>query len=458
MDPPRQQRQRRMLMLCLGISGSGALGWAVFFGLRGDWLIVAIECLVLSSCAVSVACMRAGRLDLASRLLLGTLYAVLVLFAAVIDVPSPGLPGSTQHLMLALGVVACLLMRDEPPWLRHGMPLLFFVTWVAFTAGDLSLATRYAMPPAVQAVGAWVNPVMAAVTILLALQSIQADAAERSALGTELRDAIAAGDLVLHYQPQIARDGRVIGAEALVRWQHARRGLVGPGEFIPVAERHGLMGALGGWVLAEGCRQLAAWAHDPRTAHLSLAVNVSAAQFEQPDFVDRVLASLARSGADPRRLKLELTESLLARDIDGVVLKMQALKTHGIAFSLDDFGTGYSSLGYLRRLPLDQLKIDRSFVAQMRSSASDAAIVRTVVELGRSLGLDVIAEGVETEDQRQALHTLGCAAYQGFLFARPMAAAALPGYVAQHQPLPATSPLAGPAPAAAPQRRQTEPA
>jgi len=423
-----------MLVLCIGIAGAGALGWLVFFALRGDWLIVGFELVVVATCIVCARLTRAGRLRAASRLLLASLYAVLVTFAALIDLPSPQLPGSTQHVILAVGVVSCLLMRDERPWLRHGVPVLFFATWVAFTAGDLALPTRHALPPAVQAVGAWVNPVLAAVMILLALHFIQADAAERSALEAELRLGIASGELVLHYQPQVAQGDRVVGAEALVRWRHRSRGMVSPAEFIPVAERHGLMGELGDWVMAEGCRQLATWAADPRTAHLCLAVNVSAAQFEQADFVDRVLACLARTGADPRRLKLELTESVLARDLDEIVAKMQALQARGIAFSLDDFGTGYSSLSYLRRLPLAQLKIDRSFVGQMLASPSDAAIVRTVVELGRHLGLQVIAEGVETDEQRCALQALGCDSYQGFLFARPMDSAAFQAFMARPAP------------------------
>jgi EAL domain-containing protein (putative c-di-GMP-specific phosphodiesterase class I) len=218
----------------------------------------------------------------------------------------------------------------------------------------------------------------------------------------------------------VADGGRVVGAEALVRWRHPSRGMVPPVEFIPVAERCGLMGALGDWVLAEGCRQLAVWATDARTAQLTLAINVSAAQFQQSDFVQRVLATITGAGVAPTLVKLELTESMLARDIDDIAAKMQALKAHGIGFSLDDFGTGFSSLSYLRRLPLDQLKIDRSFVNNMLASPSDAAIARTVVDLGRSLGLQVIAEGVETDAQRRALVDIGCHTYQGYFFGRPM--------------------------------------
>jgi EAL domain-containing protein (putative c-di-GMP-specific phosphodiesterase class I) len=345
---------------------------------------------------------------------------VVVLFAAMIDLPSAASPRSAQHIILAMGVVSCLLLRDEARWLRHGVPMLHFATWIVFGASDVVLSTAHALPVEVQAVGGWVNQALASALILLTLHVLQTDAAERSAIETELGAAIADGQMLLQYQPQVADDGRVVGAEALVRWRHRSRGMVPPVEFIPVAERCGLMGALGDWVLAEGCRQLAMWATDTRTAHLTLAINVSAAQFQQPDFVQRVLATIAGAGVAPTLVKLELTESMLARDIDDIAAKMQALKAHGIGFSLDDFGTGFSSLSYQRRLPLDQLKIDRSFVNNMLASPSDAAIARTVVDLGRSLGLQVIAEGVETDAQRRALADIGCHTYQGNFFGRPM--------------------------------------
>jgi diguanylate cyclase len=196
--------------------------------------------------------------------------------------------------------------------------------------------------------------------------------------------------------------------------------MVPPGEFIPLAERSGLMQPIGEWVLREACRQLALWSQRPDTRELKLAVNVSASQFAQDDFVARVLAAVAHAGTRPELLKIELTESMLAHDVDDVIAKMSVLRKHGISFSLDDFGTGFSSLSYLRRLPLQQLKIDQSFVRAMLDSANDAAIAKTVVDLGCSLGMEVIAEGVETVDQWNALSELGCHCYQGYLFSRPL--------------------------------------
>jgi EAL domain-containing protein (putative c-di-GMP-specific phosphodiesterase class I) len=229
----------------------------------------------------------------------------------------------------------------------------------------------------------------------------------------------------------VAADGSLIGAEALVRWLHPVRGLVSPAVFIPLAEDTGLILPLGQWVLETACAQLTTWAACPSTAHWKLAVNVSARQFRQPLFVAQVLATLAHTGANPQRLKLELTESLLVDNVADVISKMEALKEVGVGFSLDDFGTGYSSLSYLKRLPLDQLKIDQSFVRDLLSDADDAVIARAVVAMGHSLGLQVIAEGVETAQQRDVLAHMGCDAYQGYFFGYPAAAADLAKFQAK---------------------------
>ncbi len=250
--------------------------------------------------------------------------------------------------------------------------------------------------------------------------AMQTRVEERATLEQELRRGLHLGQFLLYYQPQVDAAGRVIGAEALLRWNHPRRGLVLPGEFIQLAEETGLIVSLGHWVLEQACRQLAAWSRDPDLAHLTLAVNVSARQFRHPDFAERTLALLDQCGAAPNRLKLELTESLLLDNLEATAEKMSLLKAHGIGFALDDFGTGYSSLAYLRRLPLDQLKIDRSFVKDVLANPNDAVIARTIIALGQSLGLPVIAEGVETTLQHDFLASHGCGDFQGYLYGRPV--------------------------------------
>ncbi|MBB1073230.1 EAL domain-containing protein [Rhodoferax sp. 4810] len=242
----------------------------------------------------------------------------------------------------------------------------------------------------------------------------------RAAMETELRQAWQESQFLLHYQPQVNGQEQLIGAEALLRWQHPQRGMVSPAEFIPMAEETGLILKLGRWVLESACRQLALWAAIPERAQLSISVNVSAREFNQLDFVEQVLGTLNRTGATAQHLKLELTESVLVTNIEEVIAKMNDLKAIGVTFSLDDFGTGYSSLSYLKRLPLDQLKIDQGFVRDILIDTNDAAIARMVIALANTLGLGVIAEGVETEGQRDFLATLGCFDYQGYLYSRPI--------------------------------------
>lgn len=249
---------------------------------------------------------------------------------------------------------------------------------------------------------------------------LQAAVHARAILEADLRRGIAEGQFLLHYQPQVDGTGRLTGAEALIRWQHPERGLVLPATFIPLAEQTGLILPLGNWVLETACRQLAAWGSHPETSHLTLAVNVSAHQLQQTGFIDQVMTAVIRAEANPRRIKLELTESMFLENLEDVIGKMTALNAQGLSFSLDDFGTGYSSLSHLKRLPLSQLKIDQSFVRDILTDANDATIAHTILDLGRSFGLTVIAEGVETEGQRAFLAQHGCGAFQGYLFGRPV--------------------------------------
>jgi PAS domain S-box-containing protein len=266
----------------------------------------------------------------------------------------------------------------------------------------------------------------------------------REALLADLRLGLQNNEFTLHYQPQVDAGGIPTGAEALVRWRHPRRGLVSPADFIPLAEETGLILELDRWVLQAACIQLAAWARSNATAHLTLAVNMSACQFRHPDFAGYVLAVLERTGADPRRLKLEVTEGSLIDDVEETIAAMVTLKAHGLGFSLDDFGTGYSSLAYLKRLPLDQLKIDQSFVRDVLTDPNAATIAHAVVTLGQSLGLAVIAEGVETDAQRDFLARHNCDAFQGYLFSPPIPVDQFDAFIAGRAAAPAKAAAPGP--------------
>ncbi|MCW2601440.1 MAG: domain S-box/diguanylate cyclase protein [Frankiales bacterium] len=254
--------------------------------------------------------------------------------------------------------------------------------------------------------------------------SMRAQAMDRLDTEVELRRALAEGQLRVHYQPLCdVKTGALVGLEALVRWQHPVRGLVEPREFIPIAEETGLIVPLGEWVLEHACTQLAAWHRAyPERAHLSVAVNLSGSQIVQPDFVFRIAEILDRSGVDRSKVELEITESVLMRDAEDTLAVLHAVKTLGVRLSVDDFGTGFSSLSYLKRFPVDALKIDRSFVDGLGQDAEDSAIVQAVQALAVSLGMTTVAEGVETELQLRVLHELGCGRAQGFWFSRPVPA------------------------------------
>lgn len=269
-------------------------------------------------------------------------------------------------------------------------------------------------------------------SILFYEAQMQAQVTTRARLQHDLREALQQESFCLHYQPQINAAGQVVGVEALVRWISKEHGFISPAEFIPLAEKTGLILPLGRWILHTACTQLAQWARQPQRQGLSMAVNVSAGQFQQSNFVEQVHEVLQETGAPAHWLKLELTESAMVEDMEAVVARMQALRQLGVRFSIDDFGTGFSSLAYLKRLPLDQLKIDQGFVRDCLEDHNDASIAQTVIALGHSLGLDVIAEGVETAAHQAALQGWGCRFFQGYGISKPLPAQALEAFLTTH--------------------------
>ena len=256
-------------------------------------------------------------------------------------------------------------------------------------------------------------------TIHFFAPSLQVALNARASAEDAIRRAIRTDQFVLYYQPQMD-SGRLSGAEALLRWSHPRRGIIFPGEFIPVAEKTGLILPLGNWALEGACMQLASWESNEKTAYLSVSVNISVRQMRDPNFVEQVLTTLERTRANPRHLTLELTESLFVDNFEEIIAKMTVLRSHGLRFSVDDFGTGFSCLSYLKRLPIDELKIERTFVHDIVTDANSGAIAESIILLGRALGLSVIAEGVETVEQRDSLVRLGCSSFQGWLFSQAL--------------------------------------
>jgi EAL domain-containing protein (putative c-di-GMP-specific phosphodiesterase class I) len=423
------RRVRRMLVHGSVTAAGMGLAWGIYFALHENWLIVSLDVCAIALSALDIRLVRRGALRQASHLFVAVLFALLVITALMIDIPTARVPRTMHLFLLPLTACACLLARDEPPALRHGIPAACLAAFILLAGTNWHVANAFALSDAVRSVGMWIDILFAMITLYGAVLVILAEVAERNGIELELRNALIRGELLLNYQPQVGEDGRVIGAEALIRWRHPVRGLVPPNDFIPLAESTGLMIPIGDWVLRSACVQLARWQSNPASANVTLAVNVSASQFAEAGFVQRVLDIVRETGVPISLLKLELTESMLADDIEAVVRKMAELKSHGVRLSLDDFGTGFSSLNYLRQLPLDQLKIDQSFVRNILRSSEDASIARTVVALGRTLGLDVIAEGVETVEHRRTLAEMGCTSYQGYYFARPMAGADFDAFV-----------------------------
>ncbi len=423
------RRVRLMLWLGSGLLISIGLVWSLYFAYREEWVLVVLDALMIAVGAVVLALMRRKRTRLAFYLLLGCVFWVVCGISLVFDIPSPGAPRSAHHYLLLLAVTALLFLRDEKGHLRHVVAAVCFATYIALGSTTAALVEGYALPDSVRVGGTWFNITAAIGAVYAMLHIMLSDIASISAQELELRRGIARGEFFLMYQPQVASDGRVVGAEALLRWAHPQRGVVAPGEFIGLAEQTGLINSLGLRALEIACRELLAWSRKPGMQELTISVNVSAQQFQQPHFVSQVQSVLERLGVRPHRLKLELTESLLVHDIDDIVQKMEALKNLGVGFSLDDFGTGFSSLNYLKRLPLDQLKIDQSFVRDVLTDPNDAAIARTVIALGKSMGFAVIAEGVETEGQRAFLVENDCHIFQGYLFSHPLRALQFSEYV-----------------------------
>ena len=311
---------------------------------------------------------------------------------------------TTQHCSVSIGIVVFGGATHEPP-----MELLRKV--------DLALNQAKNTGPG---------------SILFYEAQMQAQVTTRARLQHDLREALQQESFCLHYQPQINAAGQVVGVEALVRWISKKHGFISPAEFIPLAEKTGLILPLGRWILHTACTQLAQWARQPQRQGLSMAVNVSAGQFQQSNFVEQVREVLQETGAPAHWLKLELTESAMVEDMEAVVARMQALRQLGVRFSIDDFGTGFSSLAYLKRLPLDQLKIDQGFVRDCLEDHNDASIAQTVIALGHSLGLEVIAEGVETAAHQAALQSWGCRFFQGYGISKPLPAQALEAFLTTH--------------------------
>ncbi|WP_420408843.1 putative bifunctional diguanylate cyclase/phosphodiesterase [Hoeflea sp.] len=396
--------------------------WAPIVAWWGQWVIATANLVLAALAAVSWLLIRAGRLNSAMIFCEFSLLVFAVFYCLMFDGPSAEVPRVTHLYLLPLAMLGYF------NYLRRKSFLQLTVTAASVCAFVVLSSTHYVFPFAqpiadeIRSAGIWFNSFLATAMMWGCMVVIQREFTRPGALMIELRKAVRNGELKLHFQPQVSGNGTLTGAEALLRWEHPQRGLVPPNDFIPAAEEAGLMPVLGGWVLQEACRTLARWSDDPDMRGLTLAVNVSPSQFQVEGFDRFVMETVRFHQVDPTRLKLELTESVLVQGLAPTVEKFETLRAFGIGFSLDDFGTGYSSLSYLRQLPIDQIKVDRSFVKDSLESERGAALVKSIVQMGLDLDFVVLAEGIETPAQHAFLQECGCREFQGYLFGRPMPA------------------------------------
>lgn len=424
-----QRRERRMRMLASLVLLLVGSFWGVFFTQRGEWGIVLMDLLMIL-CGLGVFSLTLrNRVRLANLLLFGVIILVIIGTTLLMDPHTATAPRATHLYLLPIAVAALMAFRDERLWLRYGVAVFCLGLFTVLASSPWSPTSAYHLPDEVRVTGSWLQSIAAMLMLFALLHILQSDTAERSMLDHDLDVALREQQFVLHYQPQLNRAGKVIGAEVLIRWQHPQRGLMAPGEFIDHAENTGMIIPIGQWVLEQAIRQLCCWRDDPLYADIGLAVNISQKQFRQSSFVADMLRLIDEHTIDARRLDLELTETLIVQDIDDLLRKMNALVERGVRFSLDDFGTGFSSLSHLKRLPLNTLKIDRSFVCDLLTDSSSQTIVRSVIALAQSMGMNVIAEGVETQAQQEFLLNNGCMQFQGYLFSKPLPLQAFTAFV-----------------------------
>ena len=419
-DDGHQRRVRANLI------GSGiitiliGMGWGTAFILFDRPILAAMHSILIVFGLSLIWLAYHGRLKVAS-VLAGHFLPLFIAVSCLFDNVPDGVYHATQVHFLPVALGGYFVYRSGSIYMKYVIPALCLAGFAVFSNMSIGIHDpALVIPESVAAIAAWTNTITAAVELAFIVLIMNADLSVRRMMDVEMRKAIANGDFELHYQPQFNDAGAVVGAEALIRWPHPKMGNIPPVNFIPLAEETGLIVPIGNWVLRAACAQLAEWEAQPETRHLTMSVNVSASQFRQPDFVQSVSEIVRLSGVAPSKLKLELTESMFIDNVESTTAKMNALKAIGIVWSLDDFGTGYSSLSVLHRFPLGQIKIDKAFVRDMLTNKSNMVVTEAIITLAEKLGLQVLAEGVETPEQLNRLREAGCLLYQGFLFSPPV--------------------------------------
>ncbi len=403
----------------LAITAIG-IGWAVVFASIGWWPVVILDFAIIATGLTTYLLIRRGQLSCGLLVSQASLILIAVVMGVLLDVPTADAPRVSHIYLLVVAALGYLNYLREKSRTQLALIGVCLLSYIVLASAPVSLPFVVPMPDMMRTIGTWANATIATLMLAACAYIMRAELSRRDKFSRDLMAALWNGEFHLHYQPQVNATRSVIGAEALLRWCSPEHGQVSPAVFIPHAERSGLMVPLGTWVLEEGCRTLAKWAKQAESCHLTLSINVSVIQLLDDSFESVLRNALANSGADPRCLVLELTESVMVNQMDVVVAKLQRLHDLGITISLDDFGTGYSSLAYLRRMPIQQLKIDRSFVQDALGNSRSASLVENVIRIGQDLGQTVLAEGIESEEQHALLAEAGCSQFQGYLYGKPM--------------------------------------
>lgn len=430
---PQQIHERRVHIALTMVSKTLiviAVLWSVLLAYHGAWKFILIELFLMVVAAITLFLNSKGYTRSAIYILVSSLFVCTLGLSLFLDLPDETAPRTAHNYFLAIAFLSYWILIGEYKLIRVSAFLICIVAFVVFSSTLIGFPVEgLGAAQAGRVIGAWFNSILAIVLTCVVIYVFISDYSLRTQAEKDLSLALLHDQLELYYQGQVDAKGTVYGAEVLARWNHPQRGVVSPLEFIPLAEKTGLIVLLGRQILLKACQQLSAWSAHASTADLTVSINVSVQEFDEVDFVDNVIAVIDQTGIDATKLKIELTENVLILDTDEIVIKMKALKAYGVKFSLDDFGTGFSSLNYLKSLPLNQLKIDRSFVSHMVKNHKDAKIVKSTILLGQDLGLDVIAEGVETDQQLAFLQKNKCQLFQGYLFSRPIPKAEFEAYL-----------------------------
>ena len=419
-SPSFEKRLRPTLLLAAWLMLAIGLPCALYFWLEGMQGPSAINVLVSLAALAGLGLVRQSLFRSASWLLIISGLLTVSAHALITDVPTPAVPRGVHLLLLPLAVVAVFLLQNERRGVRAVLPVLTLAVFAVFVSTSSTFGFTPIMSDLHRQIGLPLTAISAVAIIYATLRVNLNEVRERTALERDFARAIATSGLEVYLQAQCSSEGRIIGAEALMRWHHPKRGYISPAEFIPMAEHSGLIVPAGEFIMREVCAALSRWRDDPVLGQIAVSVNVSAAQLFSPALSTQLVEIVPRGLGQSGRLKFELTESIFVHDFAAVQALLERIRAEGVRISLDDFGTGFSSLSYLKKLPLDQIKVDQSFVRDMPEDARTSKIALTIIQLGGDLGLEVVAEGVEKLEQVLALKAMGCEIFQGFLFSRPI--------------------------------------